>query len=133
MTDPKRPKQKAKTEVNPVLDSAITEADRSHASDEERLDTGMKVGEAISRSAVWWELKGRKLMMGRNLDKQNRAFKFFNPDPGTPAEAMNWLPSGILAGKPWTHLTRVEKLRITKFWHHCHVRVPDIGLSDKVM
>lgn len=118
------------TEVDPKLDAPIDAADLTHSSDEERLDTGMKVGEAISRANVWWDQKGRRLMQGRNLDKQNRAFQFFNPNPRTPEEARNWLPSGILAGKPWVGLTKAEKLQVTKFWHHHHVRVPDIGLPD---
>ncbi len=133
MTTTKRPKQKAKTEVDPKLDAPIDAADRTHASDEERLDTGMKVGEAIARAAAWWERKGRRLMKSRNFDKENRAFKFFNPNPGTIAEASNWLPSGIMAGELWEDLTRQEKLQITKLWHHHHVRVPNIGLPDKVM
>ncbi len=133
MTTPKRPKQKAKTEVDPKLDAPIAAADRTHASDEERLDTGMKAGEAIRRAAVWWDRIGCRAIKGRNLDKENRAYHFFNPNPKTPEEAMNWLPSGIMAGKFWVDLTRDEKLQITKLWHHHHVRVPNLGLPDKVM
>lgn len=132
MTCPKRPKQKAKTKIDPALDAPIMRADRTHASDEKRLDTGMKVGEAVARATVWWEQKGRQLMKGRNLDKENRAFNFFNPNPETMTDELNWLPSGIMAGKQWIDLTKDEKLQITKLWHHHHVRVPSTDQGELI-
>ena len=124
--DKKRPKQGPKPEVNPEVDAPIAAADKTHTSDETKLDTGMKVGEAIQSAAVWWELKGRALMMDKNKASDNPGFGSFTPDPSNDEEAKNWLPSGVLAGKPWTDLTKEEKLRVTKIWHHHHVRVPNI-------
>jgi len=124
--DKKRPKQGPKPQVEPKLDAPIMGADKTHTSDEARLDTGMKVGEAINRAAGWWDSKGRAMIRDKNFASDNPGYQFFNPDPRNTEEAKNWLPSGILAGKPWVDLNKDEKLQVTKFWHHHHVRVPNI-------
>ena len=124
--DRKRPNQGPKPGTDPAVDAPIMAADKTHISDEAKLETGMKVGDAINQAAVWWQTKGRALIMDKNLASDNPGYKFFTPDPKTDEEAKNWLPSGVLAGKPWDDLTKSEKISVTKFWHHHHVRVPNI-------
>ena len=92
---------------------------------QDRLDTGMKPGEAIARAEAWWEKTGRKLMIaqaqraGATPKEGINAFQSLNPD--NP----NFLPSGILNGEPWDLLTTREKMMLTKAWHHFAVRRPD--------
>lgn len=96
---------------------------------EGKLDTGMKASEAIKRAEHWWETKGAKEMTLNNLRQQetpggsNRGLgsQFASLNPNDP----NFLPSGILAGRPWDVLTKREKLAVTKIWHHYFVRKPD--------
>lgn len=75
---------------------------------DERLDSGMKVGEAIERARLWWTALGASQI----------ARSRFATDKD--------IPSGILHGLPWDRLTREEKLRIVKVWHHFHIRRPDV-------
>ena len=76
-----------------------------------RLDTGMTVAEAIRRASAWWDAHGRHSMR----DQVARA-----------ADDEGFVPSGILQGMAWDYLTRDEKLRIVKVWHHMNVRRPDL-------
>lgn len=122
----KRPKQGPGPVVDPGVDAPILAADRSYESETATLDTGMKVGEAIAQAGHWWDHKGRQMIQDKNFATDNPGFGAFNPNPQTKEEADNWLPSGILAGKPWTDLTKDEKLRVCKYWHHHIIRVPSI-------
>lgn len=90
-----------------------------------RLDSGMRVDEAIAQASIWWEGKGRDLMMSQK-DNQRTFAKaaFAEPDPDNP----NFLPSGVLNGLKWDHLNAREKLLVTKYWHHFFVRTQ--GLID---
>lgn len=126
MTDEHRPKTKAKTIVAPELDKPILLANKTYDSDKTTLDTGMAVGAAIRAAEAWWESKGRQLMRDKNEASDNPGQGAFTPNPQTVDEALNWTPSGIMAGKPWAELTKEEMLHITKQWHHNHVRVPNI-------
>lgn len=92
-----------------------------HDSDE-RLSSGMKVSEAVTRASAWWERKGRKMMRQQRL-KGSRNAGFFNvTDPDNP----NFIPSSIVAGKPWDALTKTEKLAVVKAWHWHYVQAPAI-------
>ena len=73
-----------------------------------RLDTGMRVSEAIGRAAAWWDAAGRKEMIA-------------SVKPGGEVSQ-----SGIVQGQPWDTLTKAEKLNVVKAWHHFHVRVPEV-------
>lgn len=73
-----------------------------------RLDTGMKVSEAIARTAQWWDASGRHEMAK-------------SVQPGGEVQQ-----SGIVQGEPWDMLTKAEKLNVVKAWHHFHVRVPEV-------
>lgn len=73
-----------------------------------RLDTGMKVSEAIARAAAWWDKLGRKEMR-KSAGQQGQVRE-----------------SGIVSGEPWELLNREEKLNVVKAWHHFHVRVPEV-------
>ena len=97
--------------IDPILDRpGIT-----HDSDE-RLSSGIKVKDAVTAAALWWERKGRKAMRQSRL-KGNPGHDAFNPKPGDDKEALNWFPSGIMAAEPWDRLSRDEKLRVVKVWH----------------
>jgi hypothetical protein len=98
----------------------------------DRLDTGMRPEEAIRRATNWWNNKGRRTMklhlrrqsepVGGSNNGAGVAFASQNPD------SENFLPSGVIHGVPWDELTRDEKLRVVKAWHHEHVRKPqEIG------
>ncbi len=92
-----------------------------------RLDTGMKVKEAIERAKLWWNGFGRYGMIAekeRQEKIKGTAFCSDNPDDS------NFLPSGILNGHEWDLLTKREKLRLVKFWHHFFIRNQDIIGSD---
>lgn len=121
-----KPKTKKKQIVDPRVDAPILNADGTHASQEAKFDTGMRVKEAVQQAAFWWNNKGRTYIKDKNLASDNPGFKAFNPDPKSIEEADNWVPSGVLAGKAWDDLSKTEKIAVTKHWHHNHVRVPNI-------
>ena len=93
-----------------------------------RLDTGMKVSEAITRARQWWDKIGARTM---KLEKLRQKEPIGGADNGNGTEFVsdnpdseNFLPSGILNGQPWDALTKEEKMRVTKVWHHTYVRAP---------
>lgn len=96
----------------------------SHDAGEERLDTGMKVSQAVDEAMLWWENKARKMIHDMHLDRGAGVGRSFNPNPTDEVEAQNSLPSAILKGEPWENLTREEKMRVVKIWHHFNVRLP---------
>lgn len=96
--------------------------------DERRLSSGMKVKDAVEQAALWWEIKGRKEMRQARL-KGNPGAVSFNPNPTTDQEALNSFPSGIMAAKHWTDLSRDEKLRVVKVWHDT-IYIKDKGLLN---
>lgn len=75
------------------------------------LDSGMKVSEAIARARQWWDARGRR---------QIATFAAAGCDDA------NFIPSGILNGEEWDRLTKAEKLKVCKTWHHMFVRRPDV-------
>ena len=103
-----------------------------HADGDDRLDTGMKVSEAMRRAEHWWTHKGSAMMRQHNLRQQKDIAlgglggQFASLDP----DSKNFLPSRILAGTPWDALTKSEKHRVIKVWHHFHVRSPDLLGDD---
>jgi len=101
---------------------------------DDRLDTGMKVKEAIHRASQWWESTGRAEMI---TQKRRQAKPVGGADKGAGAsfasddeDNINFLPSGLLHGKPWAELTRNEQIRVVKSWHHFHIRNPDVIGAD---
>lgn len=76
----------------------------------ERMDSGMKVVEAVARARQWWDARGRKDLA----------------QIGVMFDGERSIPSGILHGELWDRLTKEEKLRVVKAWHHFHVRRPDL-------
>lgn len=88
----------------------------------DRLDTGMKVSEAIERTQKWWENSGRSIMLDHKIRQSATGAVFASADP----DDLNFLPSGIINARPWHELTKREMLRLVKFWHHFHVRMPDL-------
>lgn len=126
MSKDKRPLQGPKKEVIAAVDAPIMNADKTQESDTATLDTGMKIGDAIAKAAFWWDTKGRAMIQDKNFASDNPGFGSFNANPQTNEDALNWFPSGIMAGKVWVELTKNEKLQVTKHWHHHNVRVPNI-------
>lgn len=116
----------------PKADNKILAFDRTHTAAEQRLDTGMKVGEAMNRAMLWWESTGRALVKDKNFGSDNPGFGAFTPNPSNDEQADNYFPSGIMAGLPWADLTREEKLRIVKTWHHHHVRAAEMDPQDYI-
>lgn len=100
-------------------DPSVTHDDRR------RLRSGMKVKDAVNQAAIWWEAKGRKEMRQSRLSG-NPGAASFNPNPTTDQEALNSFPSGVMAAKHWADLSRDEKLRVVKIWHHQFVVVPEL-------
>lgn len=82
---------------------------------DDRLDTGMKIREAIANACYWWNKTGRHLMR-KDGAKGSELAVTLNP------ESENFSPSGILNGQTWDHLDTREKLQVTKAWHHFYVR-----------
>ena len=78
------------------------------ASPDARLDTGMRVEEAVRRARHWWDGQGRKLMRAK------------------VTKAGEIQQSGIANGETWDMLTREECLNVVKAWHHFFVRVPEV-------
>lgn len=99
-----------------------------------RLDSGMKLSEAIKRAETWWQGKGARYMqteLKRQSTQVGGADKgagvaFASKDETDP----NFLPSGLIHGEPWETLTKREKLMVVKIWHHFNVRVPDVIGED---
>lgn len=80
------------------------------AAADRRLDTGMTVSEAVWHASRWWDARGRKRL-------REIAVAF---------DGERSIPSGILHGVEWDALTKPEKLKVVKAWHHFHVRRPDL-------
>lgn len=99
-----------------------------------KLDTGMKISEAVRRAAEWWENTGRKQMQ-REQERQAKPVGGVDKGAGSvfaskDAQSANFLPSGIIHGQPWEALGKRERLMIVKSWHHFHVRNPDLIGED---
>lgn len=99
----------------PALDTRSIAFDISDP--DQVLDTGMKVREALASACYWWNKTGRRMM--KNHDARSAAEKV-SLDPGSD----NFIPSGIVNGEPWDHLSQRERLIIVKHWHHFYVRNP---------
>lgn len=84
---------------------------------DDRLESGMKVREAIASACYWWNKTGRQ-MMRKDGAKGSEIAVSLNP------ENDNFSPSGILNGRPWDQLTQREKAQIVKAWHHFYVSKP---------
>jgi len=101
-----------------------------------RLDTGMKIKEAVQRAANWWERTGRKQMQ-RELQRQAKPVGGADKGAGgafasLDAQSANFMPSGIIHGEPWDALGKRERMMIVKIHHHFTVRNPDlIGADDE--
>jgi hypothetical protein len=97
---------------------------------DQKLDTGMTAVEAVRRAEHWWEKTGAKEMrlhglrhtqtVGGSLHGIGGAFASLDP------KSENYLPSGIIHGKPWDDLTKREKAMVVKAWHHFYIRKPDL-------
>ena len=95
---------------------------------EGRLDTGMRVDEAVRRASAWWDHKGR------HLAKSELRKRFVSDNP----DSENHTPNGILLGLPWDDLgcgdvgrRKMERMKIVKVWHHFAVRRPDkLGIES---
>ena len=90
-----------------------------------KLDTGMRVDEAIRRARNWWQEWRGSISTGFNQVVATRS----TTGDGLPGVIIHEthkavLPSGILSGKPWDQLNEREQLQIVKIWHHNHVRDP---------
>jgi hypothetical protein len=84
---------------------------------DDKLDTGMKASEAIERASKWWDATGRHVMRKDGLKGSDHGASM---DPNSP----NYIPSGILNGIVWDGLTKDEKHKVVKAWHHEFVRKP---------
>ncbi len=104
-----------------------TNMEKIALSGDQRLDTGMKVTEAMKRAEAWWAKTGSKQMRQHHMrQRESLTGAFASLDPDNPS----FLPSGIIHGKEWDALTKREKLMIIKTWHHFYVRRPDLLGED---
>ena len=86
--------------------------------------TGMKVGEAISRAARWWGITGRHLVhQGSNVVEVGRKVRngFVMRGENVPE-----IRSGILMGRPWDRLDRLEQSNVVQHWHREFVENADL-------
>lgn len=82
-----------------------------------RLDTGMKVSEAVSLASKWWNETGRHLMRKDGAKGSDKAVSL---DPSSP----NFAASGVLNGEPFETLNKRERSQVVKSWHHFKIRKP---------
>lgn len=101
----------------PPLSMPSLAAPIDYSDPDARLDTGMKVSEALASASHWWGKTGRHVM--RKDGPKGSAFAVSH-DPDHP----NYVPSGILNGQTWDLLTTTERAFIVKAWHHEFVRKP---------
>lgn len=100
---------------------------------DQRLDTGMTIGEAIRRAETWWgEFRGA---VRRDFNRHRAAPKVRASGRRAPgliirAAEEETLPSGILSGKAWGKLTDQERVFVVKVWHHQHIREPLIDVAE---
>ena len=113
LTDEQRERMK-----EPLLDDAVP------VDMDAKLSSGMTIKEAVDRAMLWWSTKGtNEMRLARLQDKGiRRKLAAFSDDPDSP----NFIPSGILHGRPWDQLTKTEKLQIVKMWHYAFVVLPDM-------
>ncbi len=94
---------------------------------DDKLDTGMKVGEAISLASAWWNKTGRHALP-KNFN-QEQTVKVRSSFADFPAviirDEETVVPAGILNGVSWDDLTKDEKRQVVRVYHHWHVRVPN--------
>jgi len=101
----------------PPLSVSLSAPAIDYSDPDARLDTGMKVREALANASHWWGKTGRHVMRkdgSKGLDVS------WSTDPDSP----NYVPSGVLNGEPWDVLNTRERLFIVKVWHHEFVRKP---------
>lgn len=94
-----------------------------------RLDSGMRVTEAIAKAEKWWnEYRGAVAGHFNVHQDAPRVRAAANGAPGIviKGEIVETVPSGILSGRPWRDLTLEERREIVKIWHHNHVVVPQV-------
>ena len=113
-----------KPKTDPAADKALDDAKAADSS--ERLDTGMRVSEAVRRAAEWWDKTGSEEMRRHGQRQAEAKRSFATLDPDDP----NFLPSGIMHGYVWDDLKWHEKLRVVKAWHHEMIRKPDMAPVD---
>jgi hypothetical protein len=115
-------------ETAPLITKPSTEEILMTQDGTQKLDTGMTVQEAVRRAAAWWQTKGRRLAktelkrqkLGSHRGGNSGVFASLDPDDA------NFMPSGLIHGKPWEELTRRECLMVVKAWHHFAIRMPDL-------
>lgn len=89
---------------------------------DERLSSGMKLGEAMHKACHWWATKGRLMMEDMKRHQiRTTGGAFASADPDNP----NFVNSGILNAKPWSALNGREKVEVMVQWHNSHVKIPD--------
>tara|TARA_R110000744_G_scaffold326330_4_gene432112 strand:- start:19698 stop:20306 length:609 start_codon:yes stop_codon:yes gene_type:complete len=101
---------------------------------EARLDTGMKIQEAVKRAAIWWEDTGRQQMQ-REQKRQSQAVGGSQGGAGgefasKDATSLNYMPSGLIHGQPWEALGKRERIMVVKAWHHFFIRTTDLIGDD---
>ena len=91
-----------------------------------RLDTGMKVTEAISLASRWWDKSGRHAIPANfNIEQTVKTRPSTGKFPAIAIRSQETvLPANILNGVPWDGLTDAERRQIVRVYHHFFVRVP---------
>lgn len=95
--------------------------------DDTRLITGISVSQLVQQSEAWWRRVAvknlREMRQSTVRQARSRLHNYKGPitlDPDDP----NFLPSGILNGADWDHLTKEEKLQVCKAYHEIRYAKP---------
>jgi len=84
---------------------------------DDRLESGMKIRDALANASYWWGKTGRHMM--KKHDAKAEAV-FASADPNSE----NFMPSGIVNGEPWDNLDLRERLFLVKSWHYHFIWKP---------
>lgn len=95
---------------------------------DERLSSGMKLGEAMKLAEKWWTSVARRTfadMRQHQIKTSGGSFSSSNPDDPS------FINSGILNGHVWGVLNGREKVEVMVAWHNSHVKVKDFSNLKK--
>lgn len=95
---------------------------------DERLSSGMKLGEAMKSAQEWWIKKARRMFFDMKQHQiKTTGGEFVSGNP----EDRNFINSGVLNALPWGDLNSREKVEVMVAWHNSHVKVKDFSNLKK--
>ncbi len=95
--------------------------------DDTRLATGISVAQLVQQAEQWWTRIGARNFRGMRMSgvrsARSRLEKYRGPITLNPDDP-NFLPSGLLNGMQWDHLSKAEKLQVCKAYHEIRYARP---------